>query len=163
MRIEETSVAPDSKKRAVLATTLEIASVILSVLLLFAAIYCVFVNLLWLIVLVPVLGIAFLLKILSIKANVSYDYTITDGIFSIEKIINEKKRKQIFAFSSQDIMRVTDVTERECNRKDKKTVVCTANDYPQDGKRFLLLESKEKLIYIEAGEKIADCLKNRTF
>ena len=163
MRLEETSIAINCDKRAVMATIFGIISNMLFLILMFATIYCVFVNPLLLILLLPVLGIAVLLRFLSIRANVSYDYTIADGSFAINKIINNKKRKQIFDFSAQDIFRVTIVTNHISKRKDKKMVICSANDYPPDGKSFILLETKEKLVFIEASDKLIVCLNNKTF
>ena len=72
-------------------------------------------------------------------------------------------RKAIFELSAQDILRVTVIRDHTGERKDKKTVFCTANDLPTYNKSFVLLETQEKLILIEASDTLIQKLRNKSF
>lgn len=163
MSLEEYSISPDSVKKAVRATILNVISDLLFTVFVISAIYFVFAATLLVFLSLPFLALSFLFRVLSLKANVSFDYTLGNGQFIIGKIINNKKRKQIFELFPQDIMRVTLVTEHTGIRKDKKTIVCTANDELPEGKSFVFLEIKDKIILIEASEKLLNTLKNKIF
>ena len=163
MVLEEYSIARDNKKKAVFAVIFSVISDLLFTIFVLSAIYFVFAATVFVFLSLPVLALSFLFRVLSLKSNVSFDYTLGNGQFIIGKIINNKKRKQIFELFAQDIMRVTVVTEHMRARKDKKTVVCTANDSLPEKKVFVSLETKDKIIIIEASEKLVSILKNKIF
>lgn len=163
MFYEETSIAPDSNKRAVRAVILEIISTVLFAAFVFTLIYGVFAAPSFLVLSLVFIAVSFLFRLLSLRANVSFDYSVGDGRFVIGKIIGNKKRKDIFDLSAQDILRVTKIGGYLGNRKDKKTVFCTANTTEPDNKSFVLLETKEKLIVIEAGDKLSEILISKSF
>ena len=163
MKIEESSVSTKSNRNAVIAFIFEILSFLFFLIFLLAAIYGIFVAPALFLFDIPVIAISFLLRFLSTRANVSFDYIICDGTFQIGKVINNRKRKQIYELCAQDIIRVDVVMEQTKGRTDKKTVLCTANAYPPDGKVFACLEIRESIIIIEAGKKLLERLKNRSF
>ena len=160
---EQSSISPNSAKNAVLATIFNVISFVLFTAFIFAMIYGIFAAPIVILLSVPILALSFLFRFLSARANVSFDYSVGNGEFVIGKVINNKKRKDVFTLSPQDILRVTVVTEHTGERRDKKVVYCTANDIPPEGKSIVLLEIKDKLIFIEADEALVFALKNKVF
>ena len=161
--IEQSSISQNSARNAILATIFSVASFVLFMVFVFAMIYGIFAAPLVILLSVTILALSMLFRLLSAKANVSFDYLVGNGEFVIGKVINNKKRKDIFVLSPENILRVTVITEYTGERKDKKIVYCLANDLPPEGKRFVLLETTDKLIFMEADETLINILKNKNF
>lgn len=166
MVIEETSVSKKNNRRAVVAAIFEIISTVLFAVFALGFVYGLFARPVFLLFVLPVLAMSFLFRVLSLRANVSFDYTVRGGLFIIGKIISNKKRKQIFELTATDMINVTEVAEdipeiKEI--KDKKTKMCIADEHPHENKSFVLIETAKELILIEAGERLLSALKNRYF
>ena len=162
MSFEEYSVSKSSKRNAVMALILNIVSVLFFIVFTLSAIYGVFIAPIIAVISLTFLGLSFLTRYLSARANVSFDYTVYGGTLSIGKIINDKRRKQIFELTAQDIISVSEIGDGESGRKDKKLFFCSANR-ESVGKTFVLIETKDALIIVEAGEKLFSALKSKSF
>ena len=162
MKIEESSVSPFSKKRAILATVFEVVSTILFGAFAFLFIYGILAAPTVLLLCLPAIALSFLFKVMSNRANVSFDYAVGDGTFVIGKIISNKKRKAVFELSAKDILSVTVVDGCTDIPKGKKTAICTANDIPPEDKVFLLIGTEKKSVLIEAGPRLSEALKNKS-
>ena len=163
MVIEETSVSKKNNRRAVVAAIFEIISTVLFAVFALGFVYGLFARPVFLLFVLPVLAMSFLFRVLSLRANVSFDYTVRGGLFIIGKIISNKKRKQIFELTATDMINVTEVAEDIPEIKDKKTRMCIADEHPHENKSFVLIETAKELILIEAGERLLSALKNRYF
>lgn len=77
------------------------------------------------------------------RVNVSYDYTFVSGELRIAKVFNVNRRKFLYRVESEDILQLGDV---ECDSYDRikadpsnKTIVCTSNSAPAEGKFFMYI------------------------
>ncbi len=95
------------------------------------------------------------------RLNVSYDYIFVSGELRISRVININKRKLLTRFDSSEIIQLGDTDnpsfERFRNDPTIKTVICTSNDVPADGKFFMYIlvnDNGKKLYVLECREKL---------
>ena len=95
------------------------------------------------------------------RFNVSYDYVFVSGELRISRVINVNKRKLVTRLECSEIIQLGDVDnpsfERFKNDPTVKTVICTSNDTPMEGKFFMyiLIEDNGKKLYVlECREKL---------
>lgn len=95
------------------------------------------------------------------RFNVNYDYAFVSGELRIARVINVNKRKFVTRIQAEDILQIGDVenTAFEGLRADPntKTVFCTSNETPSEGKFFLYIlvaENGKKLYVLECREEL---------
>ncbi len=95
------------------------------------------------------------------RFNVNYDYTFVSGELRIVKVININKRKVVTRLEPDDIIQLGDVdnTAFEGFRADPntKTVYCTSNFEPSEGKFFMYIlasDNGKKLYVLECREEL---------
>ena len=103
----------------------------------------------------------FLLRQWKMRINVSYDYAFVSGELRISKVININKRKLIARFDCEDMIQFGDVDnpsfERFKSEPTTKTVLCTSNEVPADGKFFMYILAEyngKKLFVLECREEM---------
>lgn len=100
------------------------------------------------------LGMCFLLYRLKSRYNVSYDYCFVSGELRISKVFNINRRKLQTRFDVADIMQIGDADNSAYTRftsdPNIKTVYCTPNYVPSEGKFFMyiLIEDNGKKLYV---------------
>ena len=165
---EESAIARDSAKGA---RKYKILSVI-SGLFLALAIFCVLMFLwlplndapiliFWGIICAGHFGAWYLFRRWKQHFNVSYDYCFVSGELRISRVININKRKLVARFDSEDIIQIGDVEnssfERFSHDPTVKTVLCTSNDAPINGKFFMYVLANyngKKLFVLECREEL---------
>lgn len=103
----------------------------------------------------------FVLRQLKQRINVSYDYIFVSGELRISKVINVNKRKLVARFDCEDMIQFGDVDnpsfERFRSEPTTKTVLCTSNDVPAEGKFFMYVLAEyngRKLFVLECREEM---------
>lgn len=106
-------------------------------------------------------GLWYLLRRWKQRFNVSYDYCFVSGELRISRVININKRKLVARFDSEDIIQIGDVEnssfERFRHDPTVKTVLCTSNDAPMEGKFFMYVLANyngKKLFVLECREDL---------
>lgn len=87
--------------------------------------------------------------------NIEYEYTITNGLVDIDKIINKASRKEIVSFESKNIEEIYKYNKDFVKDKSKKIIVCT-DDFENSliigvntvslGKCYIVFSPNEDLI-----------------
>lgn len=91
---------------------------------------------------------------LKMRYNVNYDYSFVSGELRIARVFNVNKRKLVARFDSEEIIQLGDVENPSYDRfaadPTVKTVICTSNDEPSEGKFFMyaLVEQDGKKLYV---------------
>lgn len=86
--------------------------------------------------------------------NVSYDYTFVSGELRISKVFNVNKRKGFVKISCDEMLQIGDTDnpsyERLASSPRTKTLFCTSNETPAEGKFFMyiLIGGEQKYLYI---------------
>ena len=95
------------------------------------------------------------------RLNISYDYTFVSGELRISRVININKRKLVTKFDCNEIIQVGDADnvsfERFKNDPTIKTVVCSSNETPLEGKFFMYIlvnDNGKKLYVLECREQL---------
>ncbi len=103
----------------------------------------------------------FLLYRMKQRYNVNYDYSFVSGELRIAKVININKRRLVTRISGDNIIQIGDVenTAFEGLRADPttKTVYCTSNIEPTEGKFFMYIlasDNGKKLYILECREEL---------
>lgn len=93
--------------------------------------------------------------------NVSYDYVVVTDEIRITKVVNINKRKLVARFETEAIVQIGDVDAASFDRfkadPNIKTVLCTSNDQPSDGKFFMYILADyngRKLFVLECREEL---------
>ncbi len=93
--------------------------------------------------------------------DVNYDYVFVSGEIRISKVIHTSKRRLVVRLQPEDILQVGDVDNAAFKEFQKdssiKTVYCTSNDTPMEGKFFMYLlvsDNGKKLYVLECREEL---------
>ena len=115
----------------------------------------------WTLVTLGQFSIWYLFRSLKQRFNVSYDYCFVSGELRISRVININKRKLIARFDCEDIIQIGDADNPSFARFDSdptvKTVICTSNDAPMQGKFFMYILANyngKKLFLLECREEL---------
>ena len=96
----------------------------------------------------------FILSMVKKRINVSYDYIFVSGELRITKVFNINKRKGIDRISCDEMLQIGDLDNpsyaRLASAPNTKTVYCTSNDTPVEGKFFMyiLVGGNMKTLYV---------------
>ena len=103
----------------------------------------------------------FLLRKWKMRYNVSYDYTFVSGELRISRVFNVNKRKLVARIDCEEMIQVGDVDNPSYDRFDSdptaKTVICTSNFEPAQGKFFMYILANHdgrKLFVLECREEL---------
>ncbi len=103
----------------------------------------------------------FVLLKLKARYNVNYDYSFVSGELRIARVININKRKPLTRIQAEEMIQIGDVdnTAFEGLRADPntKTVYCTSNAEPAEGKFFMYIwvnDNGRKLYVLECREEL---------
>ena len=95
------------------------------------------------------------------STNLSYDYVLVSDELRIAKVINTNKRKLIARFETESIIQIGDVESSSYDRfkadPNVKTVFCTSNVEPAEGKFFMYILADyngRKLFILECREEL---------
>lgn len=111
------------------------------------------------------LGISAGLILIYLGINISYDYSLRQGVLIVSKIINERYRKIILNVKLGD--NIVEIGEYESESYTKianckKIFFYSANKTASDGKKLAYLYSKENgIVVIEVTEDFLGMLKKR--
>ena len=101
----------------------------------------------------------FLLRMWKMRINVSYDYVFVSGELRISKVININRRKLVARIDCEEMIQFGDVDNPSFDRfrsdPNVKTVLCTSNDEPAEGKFFMYILAEyngKKLFVLECRE-----------
>jgi len=163
---EESSILHDTKKSEGKYKILHVISIIflsLGILGLILGVYFIPLDLwlFWGFICAWFFLVWFLLRRWKMRVNVSYDYCFVSGELRISRVINVNKRKLTARFDHEDIIQLGDVDnpsyDRFANDPTIKTVVCTSNDTPAQGKFFMYILADyngKKLFVLECREEL---------
>lgn len=164
---EESSLPRNSKKGATMYTICHIASLFFYILGAILAVFGFFSaisipNLIFnLLMAASQIGFGFLLGWFKKRFNVSYDYCFVSGELRVSKVININKRKLVARVDCEDMIQFGDVDNPSFGRfrsdPATKTVLCTSNDVPADGKFFMYVLAEyngKKLFVLECREEL---------
>ncbi len=96
----------------------------------------------------------FLLGRIKKGINVSFDYTFVSGELRITKVFNLHKRKSLVRIACEEMIQIGDTDnpsyERLASSPNTKTVFCTSNMEPAEGKFFMyiLVGGDTKQLYV---------------
>ena len=120
-------------------------------------------NYMALIIVVLMGGLAFLLFYSRNFLKVEYEYSFTNGLFEVAKVINNRKRKEMMAFRIKEIELMapifTNGFERYQSMKDIKTVKAFLN---RDAKKyFMVLRYKDEktMLVLEPRSEMVRLMK----
>lgn len=88
------------------------------------------------------------------RVNVSYDYIFVSGELRITKVFNINKRKGVDRISCDEMLQIGDTDNpsyaRLSSAPNTKTIFCTSNDAPAEGKFFMyiLVGGENKYLYV---------------
>ena len=164
---EESAQAKNGKKGATIYKILQIASWFFYIFGAFLAVFGLLTaisipNLIFnLVMAASQIAFGFLLGWFKKRFNVSYDYCFVSGELRISKVINVNRRKLVARFETEDMLQLGDVDSSSYERLKSdpmtKTVICTSNDEPCDGKFFLYILANyngKKLFVLECREEL---------
>ncbi len=96
----------------------------------------------------------FLLGKIKKGINISYDYTFVSGELRIIRVFNINKRKKLDVIDCEEMLQIGDTDnpsyDRLASAPDTKTIFCTANPEPAEGKFFMyiLVGGQSKTLYV---------------
>lgn len=96
----------------------------------------------------------FLLNRVKRNINISYDYTFVSGELRITKVFNINKRKKVDKIGCDEMLQIGDTDnpsyERLASDPQTKTIFCTSNTEPAEGKFFMyvLVGGEMKYLYV---------------
>lgn len=106
-------------------------------------------------------SIWFILQKWKYRYNVSYDYVFVSGELRISKVFNLYRRRLFVRIDCQDMIQIGDVDNPSFERfyadPNTKTVLCTTNDKPAEGKFFMYVLANvgvKKLFVLECRENL---------
>lgn len=88
--------------------------------------------------------------------NIEYEYSVTNGIFDIDKIINKSTRKHLYTF---DCKQIESIEKYEYNKKAKNSYKLCTDDFENALVVFVNIGTEKAKIVISPNEKIIDNIK----
>lgn len=98
------------------------------------------------------------------RRNVEYEYAVTNGDVSVDKIINRRSRKRLTSFDSKDVEEFGDYTpnaEKLKHRRVDKTIIASSFDDGRDAK-YVIAKSKKTgmtLVIFNPDDRMIDAMK----
>lgn len=97
------------------------------------------------------------------KLNIEYEYSVTNGAFDIDKIVNQKKRKSLFSAECKDIEIMAKVKGSKYNQSITATpyTIKAVSTMDSPDVYFAVINSggKKTLVYFEPNEKMLKAIK----
>lgn len=108
-------------------------------------------------------GLIYGAKFLICKLNVEYEYSVTNGAFDIDKIINQKKRKRLFSAECKDIEIMAKVKSSKFDQSIAAAPLTikavSTMDSPDAYFAVINSNGKKTVVYFEPNEKMLKAIK----